>query len=227
VKPRLASHAFLIRFADDFVIGFRDERDAQRAREVIPKRFGKYGLTIHPTKTKLVPFRPPSSKDKDRTGPGDRPGTFDFLGFTHYWALSLKGYWVVKLKTAKDRFSRAVKSVDRWCYSNRHLPLREQQQKLNQKLRGHYAYYGVTGNSAALARFLHEVRYRWRKWLAVIWETRNIPVNGVTVISVGSVPRIPGLLGTWLQFTLESRFCGAYDVWVAQVQHGCLEGLSR
>ncbi len=165
VKPRLRRRAFLIRFADDFVIGFRDERDAQRVMEVIPKRFGKYGLTVHPTKTKLVRFRPPSSKTKGGRGPDDRPGTFDFLGFTHYWAVSLKGSWVVKKKTAKDRFSRAVKSMDPWCYKNRHLPIAEQQQKLNQKLRGHDAYYGVTGNSSALSRFHREVERRWRKWL--------------------------------------------------------------
>ncbi|MEM1228858.1 MAG: group II intron reverse transcriptase/maturase, partial [Planctomycetota bacterium] len=131
VKPRLAGRAYLIRFADDFVIGFRSERDARRVMEVIPKRFAKYGLTVHPTKTKLVPFSPPSSKTKGRGGPDDRPGTFDFLGFTHFWAVSLKGNWVVKRKTAKDRFSRAVKSVDQWCRSNRHLPVSEQQQKLN------------------------------------------------------------------------------------------------
>ena len=165
VKPRLRSRAFLIRFADDFVIGFRDERDAQRVMEVIPKRFGKYGLTVHPTKTKLIRFRPPSYKTKGGRGPDDRPGTFDFLGFTHYWAVSLKGYWVVKLKTAKDRFSRAARSIDQWCYRNRHLPISEQQQKLNQKLRGHDAYYGVTGNSAALSLFHREVERRWRKWL--------------------------------------------------------------
>jgi RNA-directed DNA polymerase len=165
VKPCLAGPAFLIRFADDFVIGFRNERDAQRVMEVIPKRFGKYGLTVHPTKTKLVPFRRPSLKTSDGNRPDDRPGTFDFLGFTHHWAVSQKGRWVVKVKTAKDRFSRAVKSIDQWCYRNRHLPLSEQQQKLNQKLRGHDAYYGVTGNSAALSRFHREVERRWRKWL--------------------------------------------------------------
>ncbi len=165
VKPRLAGPAFLIRYADDFTIGFRDHRDAERVMEVIPKRFGKYGLTVHPTKTKMVPFRPPSSKTKDDKGPNDRPGTFDFLGFTHYWAVSLKGYWVVKVKTAANRFTRAVRSIDKWCRDNRHLPLSEQQHKLNQKLRGHYAYYGVTGNSDAMKRFHHEVENRWRKWL--------------------------------------------------------------
>lgn len=165
VKPRLRGRAFLIRYADDFVIGFRDYHDAQRVMEVVPKRFGKYGLTVHPTKTKLVPFRPPSSMTNEREATHDRPGTFNLLGFTHYWALSQRGYWVVKLKTASDRFSRAVRSMDSWCQINRHLSIEEQQQKLNEKLRGHYAYYGVTGNSAALSRFLHEVECRWRKWL--------------------------------------------------------------
>jgi len=163
VKPRLRGKAFLIRYADDFVIGFRDPRDAERVMEVIPKRFGKYGLTVHPTKTKLISFRPPPSRAKGDAE--DRPGTFDLLGFTHYWGVSLKGYWVVKLKTATDRFTRAVRSIDKWCHDNRHLPLSEQQQKLNQKLRGHYAYYGVTGNSDAMKRFRQEVENRWRKWL--------------------------------------------------------------
>jgi len=165
VKPCLAGHAYLIRFADDFVIGFCVERDAQRVMEVIPKRFGKYGLTVHPTKTKLVPFRPPFSTNKGGRGSGNRPGTLDFLGFTHYWGKSLKGYWVIKLKTARDRFSRAVRSMDHWCRDNRHLSIAAQQKKLNQKLRGHDAYYGVTGNSDALSRFHREVERRWRKWL--------------------------------------------------------------
>jgi group II intron reverse transcriptase/maturase len=165
VKPRMRQRAFLIRYADDFLIGFRDYRDAQRVMEVIPKRFGKFGLTVHPTKTKLVRFLPPSARKGRKKLPDDRPGTFDFLGFTHYWARSRNGYWVVKLKTAKDRFTRAVRSIDHWCRDNRHLPISDQHKKLNEKLRGHYAYYGVTGNSGSLARFLHEVGPRWRKWL--------------------------------------------------------------
>lgn len=175
VKPRLCKRAFLIRYADDVVIGFCDLRDAQRVMEVLPKRFGKYGLSVHPTKTKLVPFSPPSSKTKDDKGPeDDRPGTFDLLGFTHYWARSLRGYWVIKLKTAASRFSRAVRSMDVWCRDNRHLSISEQQQKLNEKLRGHYAYYGVTGNSGALSRFLWEVERRWRKWLYRRSRTRSM-----------------------------------------------------
>src|SRR5215813_2545744 len=107
VKPRLRQRAFLIRYADDLVIGFRDGRDAQRVLEVLPKRFGKYGLTIHPTKSRLVPFRPscPWAND-DRGELTEPPGTFDLLGFTHFWAQSRQGYWVIKQKTANDRWSR-------------------------------------------------------------------------------------------------------------------------
>ena len=152
--------------ATRLVIGFRDYRDAQRVTEVVPKRFGNYGLTVHPTKTKLVPFRPPPAMARDRNDPHDRPGTFNLLGFTHYWAKSQRGYWVVKLKTASDRFSRAVRSIDSWCRDHRHWPLKEQQQKLNEKLRGHYAYYGVTGNSGSLSRFRLAVQRCWQKWLS-------------------------------------------------------------
>jgi RNA-directed DNA polymerase len=166
VKPRLRDRAFLIRYADDFVIGFRDGRDAQRVLEVLPKRFGKYGLTIHPTKSRLTPFRPSCLwANDDRGEPTETSGTFDLLGFTHFWARSRQGYWVIKQQTANDRFSRSVRSIDVWCQANRHRPLGEQQAKLNAKLRGHYAYYGVTGNSGSLSRFLHEVQRRWYKWL--------------------------------------------------------------
>lgn len=165
VRPRLRRHACLTRYADDFTIGFCDYRDAQRVMEVIPKRFGKYGLTVHPTKTRLIPFRSPSATTGDPGELNERPGTFNLLGFTHYWGRSRRGYWVIKLKTASDRFGRALRSIDSWCQANRHQPIGEQQRKLNEKLRGHYAYYGVTGNSGALVRFQNEVEIRWGKWL--------------------------------------------------------------
>lgn len=166
VLPRLRGPAFLIRYADDFVIGFGDPEDAKRVMEVLPKRFGKYGLTVHPDKTRLVPFQSPSNRTRDGKGePAPGRDTFDFLGFTHYWGKSRKGNWVVKRKTASSRLSRAVRSIASWCRFNRHLPIGEQQQKLNQKIRGHCAYYGITGNGLALARFHYQVGRYWRKWL--------------------------------------------------------------
>jgi group II intron reverse transcriptase/maturase len=164
VKPRLKGRAFLIRYADDFVIGFACEEDARKVQEVLPKRFGKYGLTLHPDKTRLVPFRRPNTSSPVTPGAGV-PGSFDFLGFTHYWGRSRWGKPVIKRRTSRSRFSRALKKIADWCRRHRHLPIREQQQTLGQKLRGHFAYYGITGNMEALQRYRYGVLRLWWKWL--------------------------------------------------------------
>ena len=167
VKPCLKGHAFLIRYADDFVMGFACEEDARRVLEVLPKRFGKYGLTLHPDKTRLVPFQRPSAQPPHgSSGPGPQPGTFDLLGFRHYWGRSWRGNWVVKRKTMPSRFGRALKKIALWCRSCRHLSIAEQHQALSLKLRGHYAYFGITGNFEALHRFRDAVRRLWRRWLS-------------------------------------------------------------
>jgi RNA-directed DNA polymerase len=165
VQPRLQGRAFLIRYADDFVIGFTREEDARRVLAVLPLRFGKYGLALHPDKTQLVSFRPPRPAAKAGVPPNDGTGTFTLLGFTHYWGRSHKGTWVLKRKTAASRFARAVRTITQWCRRHRHDPLAEQHQTLSQKLRGHFAYYGITGNYYPLSRFLHAVTAIWRKWL--------------------------------------------------------------
>jgi group II intron reverse transcriptase/maturase len=176
VRPRLKGPSFLIRFADDFVMGFAREEDARRVMGVLPKRFEKYGLTIHPEKTRLVPFeRPggdPTPADPSRRTPA---GTFDLLGFTHYWARSRKGNRVVKRKTSASRFRRGLKALSDWCRVNRHRPIPEQHQALSQKLRGHFGYYGITGNSIGIYRFRVEAIKRWRKWLARRDRRRAIP----------------------------------------------------
>jgi group II intron reverse transcriptase/maturase len=167
VKPRLHGRAFLIRYADDFVMGFACEADARRVLDVLPQRFGRYGLTLHPDKTRLVPFRrPPQQPAGDDSGGKGQPGTFDLLGFTHYWSRSRKGYWVVKRKTAHGRLSRALKKIAQWCRLHRHDPLSEQHRTLSQQLRGHYAYFGITGNGLALRRFRDGVVRIWKKWLS-------------------------------------------------------------
>jgi group II intron reverse transcriptase/maturase len=158
VRPRLKGSAGLVRYADDALLLFRREDDARRVMAVLAKRFARYGLILHPEKTRLMEFRRPRDK-------GPRSQSFDFLGFTHYWGRSRKGHWVVKRKTAKGRFSRALKAVAQWCRLSRHLPVRDQHDALNRKLRGHYAYYGITGNAAALQRFRWGVRRAWCKWL--------------------------------------------------------------
>jgi hypothetical protein len=101
----------------------------------------KYGLTVHPEKTRLVRFQPPEADDsetEERDPP--EPRTFDFLGFTHYWGRSQRGIWVVKRKTASGRLKRALAALSEWCRKNLHAPIKEQHQKLVQKLRGHFGY---------------------------------------------------------------------------------------
>jgi group II intron reverse transcriptase/maturase len=193
VKPRLRGHAFLVRYADDFVMGFACEEDARRVLEVLPKRFGKYGLALHPDKTRLVPFRPPRKNPPEAAKVPSQPGTFDLLGFTHYWGLSRRGTDVVKRKTARSRFTRALKRIAAWCRSHLHWPLAEQCRILGQKLRGHCAYYGITGNYGALARFRHLVTRIWHTWLArrrrghLSWDVFNavlqrLPLPPATVV---------------------------------------------
>jgi group II intron reverse transcriptase/maturase len=195
VKPRLRGQSYLIRYADDFVVGFTHEEDAKRVLAVLPQRFGKYGLTLHPDKTRLVPFQQPAKPARDEgAGRGQPPGTFTLLGFTHYWGRSWRGQWVVKRKTASSRLSRALRSIAQWCRLNRHQPLREQQQTLSQKIRGHCVYYGITGNSSALSWFRYGVVCCWRKWLSrrnrertLDWDAFNrllgrYPLPGVRVV---------------------------------------------
>ncbi|MDY7096441.1 MAG: group II intron reverse transcriptase/maturase [Acidobacteriota bacterium] len=166
VKPRMRGQCFLMRFADDMIMVFKSERDARRVLSVLPKRLAKYGLTMHPEKTRLVrferPIRKPSGK---KPGRGIRPGTFDFLGFTHYWGVTRRGNWAVQRKTAASRFKRAVATIDEWCQRHRHLRVKRQHAALSKKLTGHCAYYGITGNSWSLQRFRTAMQRSWRRWL--------------------------------------------------------------
>ena len=171
VLPALTGYAEMFRFADDFVVLFTSKHDAERFLAVLPKRFGKYGLTLHPDKTRMVPFRRPDRVDND----ADQPGTFNFLGFTHYWGLSRKPVpkgqrpvkrWFAMQKTAKDRLSRTLRRFSEWCRWHRHDPLDTQHKMLVKKLKGHYGYFGITGNFPALAQVFYAVKRIWRKALA-------------------------------------------------------------
>lgn len=160
VKPRLGDNSFMIRYADDVVICFTSVDDACRVLDVLPKRLERYGLSLNKQKTKMLHFKPP----QDGGGRGAAE-SFDLLGFTHYWAISRRGYWVVKRKTSKRTFARATKETAQWCRQNRHLPIGVQHRMLSLKLNGHYAYFGVTGNSKAIGAFYYQVQRSWHKWL--------------------------------------------------------------
>jgi RNA-directed DNA polymerase len=158
VRPRLVGRAELIRFADDFVLVFAKREDAQRVWERLPKRFGRYGLAIQEAKSRLLDFSRIGGK-------GQKPQVFDFLGFTHYWGKSRKGKPVVKRKTSGKKLRKAIKRMYLWCKENRHTPVAEQWAMLCLKLRGHYGYYGITGNIRSLRGFYLQVKRSWRKWL--------------------------------------------------------------
>lgn len=161
IKPRLKGRSFLVRFADDFIIGLELESDARRVMEVLPKRFQRFGLTIHPTKTKLIEFGRPNREQTSGKG----KGTFDFLGFTHYWARSKQGTWVIKRKTKRTKMRAAMKAIWQWCKWNRHMPIREQWKTLCQKLRGHYQYFGIRGNYKQMEAYFEYVKKAWKRWL--------------------------------------------------------------
>jgi RNA-directed DNA polymerase len=162
VRPRLKGKCFLLRFADDFCIGCEREADARKIMAVLPKRFARYGFTIHPSKTTLIAFRKPEAHQG--ADPGN--GTVDFLGLTHYWTKSRRGYWVLKRRTARKRLRRTQKVLWRWCRANRHAPLKDQYRMLCLKWRGHFQYYAIRGNFRLLEEVRRYAEKAWRYWLS-------------------------------------------------------------
>ena len=165
VQPRLSRPSTLVRFADDFVALFGCKEDADRVLVVLEKRMGKYGLQLHPDKTQMVDFRP-QKKTPSSSGESALATSFNFLGFLHVWGKSRKGNKVVRQQTAKDRVARALGAINEKCRRNRTEPLPEQHRQLSQKLKGHFAYFGISGNYKRLADFRYAARRIWRKWLS-------------------------------------------------------------
>lgn len=174
VRPRLGGRSRLFRYADDFVIVFEREEDARRTLDVLPKRFGRYGLALHPDKTRLIPFHQPRPRGwRGRHDDRPTPGAFDLLGFTHVWARTAKGTWFVRRKTARDRMTRSLAAVREWCRASRHLSIRVQSEALSRKALGHFQYYGIPGNLDSLWRFSKMAYRAWVKWLGRRSQTVN------------------------------------------------------
>jgi len=164
VLPRLHGKAFEVRFADDVMLCFESKADALRVMEVLPKRLAKFGLELHPEKTKLIDFNSHRGNGRDYKR-GTRPDTFMFLSFTHFWKRSRKGNPVIARKTDHARLCRALKVMNSWCRENRHMKLSDQHAALCRKVSGHYAYYGIIGNYVSIKNYLCQVERIWRKWL--------------------------------------------------------------
>jgi group II intron reverse transcriptase/maturase len=178
VKPFLKGEAYEVRYADDAILCFQHREDAEKVMRVLPKRFEKFGLTLHPEKTRLIEFGRCAARNAKKQG--KRPETFDFLGFTHMCARSQKGKFTVHVKTMAKRLRRGLAAVADWCKEHRHEPVNEQQNALNAKLRGHYQYYGRRTNYRSIRQFYRRVRHIWREWLSrrrrgrpLTWERYN------------------------------------------------------
>jgi RNA-directed DNA polymerase len=163
VKPRLKGKAFEVRYADDAALFFEHREDAEKVLEALPKRFAKFGLTLHPQKTRLIEFGRQAYWKARRAGA--KPATFDLLGFTHLATLSRRGKFTVYVKTMNRRLRRSLNAISEWCQTHRHDDVELQWKSLNAKLRGHYGYYGRSTNFRSLVQFYRGVRRLWRKWL--------------------------------------------------------------
>lgn len=159
IQPQLQGRSALVRYADDFVLCFQRAEDAAHVWDVLGVRFAKFGLTLHPKKTRCFSFRAP--RDGDDAG----GATFDFLGFTSYWGRTRQGKRRVAFRTRGARLRRAINAANEWCRRHRHLSLEEQHLALSRKLKGHYGYFGVNGNIAALDHLRYAMERVWRKWL--------------------------------------------------------------
>lgn len=164
VKPRLRGRAFMVRYADDAVLVFERRDEAEKVWRALELRLQEYDLRLHPEKTHLVDFRGPRKR-----GPGDDgqgPGTFDMLGFTHAWGLSRKGNPVVRRRTSRKRLQRVARHLNEWCRRHRHDRIPQQHEHLTRYLRGHCAYFGITGNYYSLREVRNLTHRVWRRWLS-------------------------------------------------------------
>jgi group II intron reverse transcriptase/maturase len=161
VRRRMRGRSALVRYADDAVFCFEHRSDAERVMAVLGKRLARFGLALHPDKTRLLDFRRPSADQKGGKG----PGTFDFLGFTLYWRRSRRGNWYVASKTRRARVQRAKRAINDWCRSHRHWSVKDQHDALTRRIQGHINYFGVRGNTRSLGVVVEVAERAWYKWL--------------------------------------------------------------
>ena len=161
VMPRVSS-AKMIRYADDLIMIFDTKAEAERVLEVTRKRFAKFGLELHPEKTRIVNFRKPPWKGYAK---GEKPGTYDFLGFTFYWYRCRKGTWIIGNKTRRKSFRGGLRNISEWCAKHRHKKVLWQHKELGQKIQGHYSHFAIPGNSRSLSLYLYQVKRIWGFWL--------------------------------------------------------------
>ena len=165
VKKQFQGEAYLIRYADDFVCCFQYKNEAERFYKMLAERMAKFQLELAPEKTRVLEFGRFAARDRKARGER-KPETFSFLGFTFYCSLdSRKQFFRVKVKTDRKKLISKLKKLNIWLKEHRHYQLKEMIKRINQSMRGHYQYYGVTDNTPSLERFRHIVRSLLFKWL--------------------------------------------------------------
>jgi hypothetical protein len=157
IKPVLTGEGYIVRYADDFLCMFEKETDAKRFQTVLPKRLGRFSLELAPEKTKQIRFGRFADRDSKRLGEG-APDVFDFLGFTHYCGHRRAGKFKLKRRTAKKKFRAKLADMKIWLGSKLTTPISELWPTLNQKLQGHYQYYGINDNWPWLMKYLKGVQ---------------------------------------------------------------------
>jgi len=154
----------IVRYADDFIVGFQHETDARRFLDGLRKRFAEFALSLHPEKTRLIEFGRYAAKDRKRRGLG-KPETFNFLGFTFICGKSRRGKFLIKRKTRRDRMRMKLKEVRNEMRRRMHQTIPQQGKWLMQVITGYFNYHAVPTNYRALVRFRDEIIRRWRRAL--------------------------------------------------------------
>jgi group II intron reverse transcriptase/maturase len=163
MRQTLRGEMVFARYADDILIGFQYRDDAEAFRRALADRLAQFGLALNAAKTRLLEFGRFAAERAARRG--QKPETFDFLGFTHICGRTRRGVFQVRRKTSRKRLRRFVRAAVRWCKANRHVPVAAQWAILCGKLQGHYQYYSVAGNRNALQAVYTRVVRAWRHWL--------------------------------------------------------------
>jgi RNA-directed DNA polymerase len=159
-KTRARGDVIIVRFADDFTMGFQYEDDARQFLEDLRERFAKFSLELHPDKTRLIEFGPHAARNRAARGEG-KPETFSFLGFTHMCEVTRGGRFWIRRKTDSKRLAAKLKQVKAEIMRRRHLPVPEQGKWLGSVVRGHQAYYAVPGNISAVNAFRTQATRHW------------------------------------------------------------------
>jgi group II intron reverse transcriptase/maturase len=177
-KTRARGNVVITRFADDFIVGFQYQDDAERFLAELRGRLAKFSLELHPDKTRLIEFGPHAARDRTARGEG-KPETFTFLGFRHIARMTRGRFWIQRI-TNRKKMTAKLKSVKAELMRKRHLPVPEQGRWLASVITGHQAYYAVPGNAKAVGTFRHQVTRHWRHALSrrsqkgrVTWERMN------------------------------------------------------